>query len=41
VLFFDLQLPASPAAAGAWLLTTIGALLLSCAISNLISISLM
>ncbi len=40
-LFFDLQLPPSPTAAAAWALATLGALLLSCAISNLISISLM
>ncbi len=41
LLFFGLQLPASPTAAGAWVLATLGALLLSCAISNLISISLL
>ena len=38
---FGLELPPSPAAAGAWLLATVGALLLGCAISNLLSISLM
>jgi ABC-2 type transport system permease protein len=41
LLFLGLQLPASPAATGAWILATVGALLLSCAISNLINISLM
>jgi len=40
-LFFGLQPPASVGAAGAWLLATVGAVLLSCAITNLLAISLM
>jgi len=40
-LFFGLQLPPSPAAAAAWVLATAGAVLLGCAISNLIHISLL
>lgn len=40
-LFFGLQPPASVAAAGAWLLATVGAVLLSCAITNLLAISLL
>ena len=41
MLFFGLEPPPSLAAAAAWALATLGALLLSCAISNLVSISLM
>ena len=40
-IFFGLGLPPSWASAGAWLAATIGAILLSCAISTLISISLL
>ncbi len=40
-LFFDLELPPSLGSAAAWLLATIGALLLGCAISNLIHISML
>jgi len=40
-LFLGLQPPASVAAAAAWLLATGGAVLLSCAITNLLAISLM
>ena len=40
-LFFGLQPPVSVAAAGAWFLATVGAVLLSCAITNLLAISLM
>lgn len=40
-LFLGLQPPASMASAAAWLLATGGALLLSCAITNLLAISLL
>lgn len=40
-LFFGLQAPASPAAGAAWLATMVGALLLGCAITNLMNISLL
>ncbi len=40
-IFFDLQPPASWASLGAWLVATLGAVLLSCAITTLINISLM
>ncbi|NKB67385.1 MAG: ABC-2 type transporter [Candidatus Latescibacteria bacterium] len=40
-LFFDLQAPASPAAAGAWALATVGALLMGGALSNLVNISML
>ena len=40
-LFFGLQPPASSASAAAWLLATVGAVLLSCAITNLLAISLL
>ncbi len=39
-LFFGLQLPPSLASAAAWALATFGALLLSCAVSTLITLSL-
>lgn len=39
-LFFGLRLPPSPASSLAWALTTFGALLLACAISTLLNISL-
>ena len=41
LLFFGLQLPPSVESAGAWILGTLGAVLLACAISNLIHISLL
>ena len=40
-LFFDLTAPESPAAAMAFVVTMIGAIILSCAITNFISISMM
>ena len=40
-LFFGLQAPASPGAAAAWALATVGAILLGGALSNLVNISLM
>jgi len=40
-LFLGLQLPPSAASAGAWALATIAALLLSCVLSTLMSISLL
>jgi len=40
-LFFGLRAPASPASAAAWLLAVLGALLLTCAISTLLTISLL
>lgn len=40
-LFFGLRPPASTAAGAAWLLTMLGALLLACAISTLLTISLL
>ncbi len=40
-LFFGLSPPASWASAGAWLLATLGALLLSCAMANLLTITLL
>ena len=40
-VFFGLSLPASPASAAAWMASTAGALILGCAVANLIHISLM
>ena len=40
-LFFELQAPPTLAAAVAWIVATAGALVLSCAITNLLSISLL
>ena len=40
-LFFGLRAPASPASAAAWVLAMMGALLLACAISTLLTISLL
>ena len=39
--FFGLRLPASPAAAAAWALATFGALLLGCAVTTLLTITLL
>ncbi len=41
LLFLGMQPPSSWASAGAWLLATLGALLLSCALSTLMAISLL
>jgi len=41
LLFMGMQPPASWASAGAWLVTTVGALLLSCALSTVMAISLL
>ena len=41
LLFFGLQAPASPAAAAAWALAMVGAVLLGGALSNLVNVSLL
>ncbi len=41
MLFFGMRFPPSPASALAWVLTTFGALLLGCALSNLVTVSLL
>jgi len=40
-LFLGMGLPASPASAGAWALATLGSLLLGCAITTLMNVSLL